>query len=92
MMAETVIVHVTQKDIDEGKRNECFNCPLTLAIRRATGKSSYVGSGEWIQVGTINPILSGRLPIEAITFRDNFDKKIIGKPFTFTLSLVTESI
>jgi hypothetical protein len=39
-----LVVEVTQEDIDKGERKNCFECPLALAIHRASGKQVQVGT------------------------------------------------
>jgi len=39
----TIIVAVTQSDIDNGIRSDCWKCPIALALWRVTGWKWIVG-------------------------------------------------
>lgn len=47
----SVMVEVTQSDINQGVKNDCFTCPVAIAINRVLGIDNaeigeYVGSGN----------------------------------------------
>lgn len=47
----SVTVEVTQSDINQGTKNDCFTCPVAIAVNRALGIDNaeigeYVGSGN----------------------------------------------
>lgn len=62
-------VDVTQQDIDSGKPRSCYECPISLALRRITGKRWKVSchSAESMDEERFY------LPLEARRFVDRFD-------------------
>ena len=79
----TLTVEVTQADIDNGKENDCFACPVALALARAAGR----GVAEVdTAFATVNDV-STRLPDDVQVWIANFDCNgpDAVKPFTFTL-------
>jgi hypothetical protein len=75
-MDKTIIVNVTQEDIDQGCRKSSSSCPIARAFLRATG------TAEWVNVGAVQIhwlMRSGvrycaNLPDEAIQFIAEFDR------------------
>jgi hypothetical protein len=73
-----VIVHLTQDDIDNQTRGNCFDCGLSRAIRRATG--------EPFGVSLTTAFLDGhryQLPPEAIDARERLDRDEAVSPMSF---------
>lgn len=84
-----MLIHVTQKHVDAGKANDCWRCPVALAL-------SDVLMEPW------KPIVSGwgvtfvdtvlvvsrevkEFPLELHCFIDNFDDGIPVEPFSFEI-------
>lgn len=89
-------IEVTMEDIKNGVRMSCKQCPIALAIQRATGDPNWtVGFGFARQENAPNSII---LPESAFTFIRNFDygHRLTGdyilKPFTFELDILEEII
>jgi hypothetical protein len=74
-------IHVTQEDIEQGKRFECDHCPVALAIKRTTGMSVSVHSDKI-------SLASGQFttPVEVVAFIDMFDGRLAVQPFEFEIS------
>ena len=78
-----MLIEVTQEDIDHGIRNDCTECPVALAIKRA--------SGNWF--GVIVLVLNGicvrgrtyRTPRQVAQFIQAYDRGESVGPITFTL-------
>ena len=73
-------VEVLERDIIEGKRSDCWACPIALALRRAVGDQVHVyfstisdGGGVWRR----------QLPREAVEFQRAFDAGEWVAPFRF---------
>jgi hypothetical protein len=79
---KTVTVQVTEEDIRDGQRHSCLSCPVAKAIGRATGKWCQVVCSCWWLRNRI-PL---RLPDDAITFIDRFDRQLAVKPISFEIS------
>ncbi len=79
-------IAVTQEDIDTGRRNSCGNCPIALAINRATGTTD---SAVGITTATVRGAVFS-LAEEAVAFIVRFDisgRKMV-QPFTFEMELM----
>lgn len=78
-----VTVEVTQADIDIGCKKDCLNCPVAVALERATGKM-------WSVLGTCARRPAEfevyLLPESARQFIGAFDEGEPVKPFTFEFS------
>ena len=76
-------VEVTQEDIDQGVRKDNCNCPVALAVKRATGR-------EDVSVAR-NTIALGRDVIFRVKkicdFVFDFDEGKPVEPFTFTVKV-----
>lgn len=74
-------IKVNRNDINGGERNNCYNCPVALAIRRTTNTlpKVYVCSVE-IKERSIT------LPVEVQSFIYSFDHGESVEPFTFILN------
>jgi hypothetical protein len=83
-----MLIEVTQEDIDAGKREDCRNCPIALAVKRACPNWLNIAVSWQVEADTINgdPI-EIQLPQEAEDFVGMFDDGMKVQPFTFTLDL-----
>lgn len=78
-------IKVTAKDIRDGTRRSCTQCPIVLAIQKLTTFKVTV-STAWVEI-------EGwweRLPFEARLFICNFDTEQKVRPFSFTLNIPKE--
>lgn len=94
-----MLVRVTQDDIDEGEREDCFMCPVARALTRefpgcipevtGTGIELYEfddacdGLGTWL--------FHARTPKKAAEFIEAFDDGEGVEPFEFTLTFTPPS-
>lgn len=81
-----MIIKVLREHIFRGWQNNCYLCPIALAIRSATGFSYMVTPTE-VCLEDAQPRLWIQLPIEARQFIDAFDRGKSVEPFEFELSL-----
>ena len=79
---EILTFEVTQDDVKQGRTRDAWRCPIALSTKRATGKSTAVGTGI-LEVGS-NPILIYELCAEAQLFIQDFDMLGSAQPGTFT--------
>lgn len=86
-----MIVNVTKKHINSGKRNNCYECPIALAIIDAVDcdtiyvDETSVGYGYREDDGNTRRI-SHNLPRSAVRFIKRYDYEKSVKPFKFILS------
>jgi hypothetical protein len=74
-------VQVTQEDINKGNRCDPWNCPLALAMQRATGdRNISVGAAT---AGPLGKLGMFWLPLEATRFIHDFDFEHPVEPFEF---------
>jgi hypothetical protein len=77
-------VEVTAADIAAGVRRFCSYCPVSLAVRRATGWLVQVDDDEvHLRVGDLTSRV--KLPPEAVRFVWRFDEGKPVKPFAFEI-------
>jgi hypothetical protein len=76
-------IQVTQQDIDEGVAESCHDCPVALAIERATLGDVRV----WRREVSIYKIGRKPLPLTATDFIDHFDAREPVQPFEFELDI-----
>lgn len=89
-MQHRVKIEVTERDIEEGTKKQCFSCPIARAMSRVfpnvRARVSYtyvsLGCDQWGHAGYI-----AELPIEAHRFIERFDRTGRGKPFEFEVTL-----
>ncbi len=81
-------IKVTLKDIEEGYRGSCYDCPIALAFRREVKTTSITG----LSVGAARILHreaytwnAYTLPKKAQTFVKRFDDGKPVKPFTFEI-------
>jgi hypothetical protein len=90
-----MIIHVTQKHINKGRRANCRRCPIALAVHEATGETGVV-VGSHIRTGVpkadIWPMfIPGpkrncyRMTQACFKFMNAFDRRLPVKPFSFRL-------
>lgn len=84
-MPRTITVEVTRADIEAGVRNDCYACPVALAIARLVGVDRCVSVGfsdTWI--------LAHRMATSAVVrdFISRFDAGQDGlEPFSFEIDI-----
>lgn len=78
-------IEVTQDDINYGKDHSCENCPVALALTRATGHKCMVNYSGWRFYPNTG---QGVYPIspEVNLFIRNFDRKIGVNPIKFEIN------
>jgi hypothetical protein len=81
-------IKVTLKDIEEGFRGSCYDCPVALAFKREVKPTTQIG----LNVGTerilhreVHEWDTYTLPKKAQTFIKRFDGGKPVKPFTFEI-------
>jgi hypothetical protein len=81
-------IKVTLKDIEEGYRGSCYECPIALAFKREVKPTSQIG----LNVGAarilhreVHEWDTYTLPKKAQTFIKRFDGGKPVKPFTFEI-------
>lgn len=86
-MPKSLIIDVTQEDIDEGKRFEPCGCPVALAVQKKIPERRVIVYSHKIQIGEDEIFVE--LPPSAKEFICKFDKKSNDKspvsPFSFEL-------
>lgn len=90
-----VLVEVTDIDIRLGKQHDAWRGPVTLAIKRATGKAHVVVFPSWCVVADewIDPMGPGpynpRIPLsdDVADWIMDFSDTGAGEPFSFELPL-----
>jgi hypothetical protein len=85
----TATINVTQDDIDQGRPEDCRNCPVAIATERALQQPISV-DGEQIRLHRSCHFI--RLPKIAQAFVANFDAfdRDQPKPFTFEITFPDE--
>ena len=73
-----MIVKVTRKHIEDGKRGSITSCPIALALKGMSFKGCEVHEEDWYFADEIAP-----LPKEAREFILKFDDKEPVWPFSF---------
>ena len=85
-----MVITVTQKHIDNGRRGLMLSCPIALAIKERTGLSVVI-VGRYISVYTNNiDLRQCKTSEKALGFIYDFDSGINVKPFTFECELNLE--
>ena len=90
-------VNVTQEDIDKGVQNDCFSCPIGLALHKLFPKNIYriynhyinfFFPGQYNNPKFLSTSKSFDLPLEAKIFITNFDSNTNDvKPFSFEIEI-----
>jgi hypothetical protein len=81
-------IKVTLKDIEEGYRGSCYDCPIALAFKREVKPTSPIGldvGAERILHREACTWNAYTLPKKAQTFIKRFDGGKPVKPFTFEI-------
>ena len=78
-----MIITVTADDIKRGNRQDCFECPVARAVRRAMSKSAWVGYFTMGWDGS----KARKLPKKVASFVSRFDSGKPVKPFSFEIDL-----
>ena len=83
-----MVIHVTQKHIDDGDPSDCYRCPIALALRETPGLSECsAGKLGLYGVYDTRPFSIGS-PRSVRRFIDAFDNGTdVLEPFTFELPL-----
>ena len=76
-----MIVHVTQRHIDNGDRLECQTCPVALAIKEQTGEQYVKVYSNIIKVGKV----TYKTTNDVYNFISDFDENIAVEPATFDI-------
>jgi hypothetical protein len=80
-----MIIHVTQEDIQNGKRRSVYACPVARAVRRTPG-CEYGWAGTR-RIGTTGgPRGTHDTPENVRTFMGLFDAQYPVEPFSFELA------
>jgi len=80
-------IRVSAKDIKNGERDNCSNCPVALAVRRVFDADETIEvDGEEILIMS-SPYCDISLPPIVRKFVSDFDAGMKVKPFTFYLPL-----
>lgn len=91
-------IEVTADDIINGDKNNCYACPVALAVKRKINTSSYIYTEAFIVVHRYNiniynsdNSLSIHMPNNVINFIKDFDgeQKNLA-PFSFELDIPEE--
>ena len=77
-------IDVTAEDISQGKKSSPCNCPVALALGRATERGVSVGSRGFC---FFDEILDRDLPDEVVKFIFAYDRNKPVEPFSFEVSL-----
>lgn len=83
-----MIVKVTKRHILNGERNNCYSCPISLAIGDACDCDKVIvdeNSASFIEE-TDGKRIYHKLPRSAIRFIKRYDEEESVKPFKFILS------
>ena len=81
-------IKVTQKDIEEGYRGSCHDCPVALAFKREVKTAFEIGlsvGAERILHREVHEWDTYTLPKRAQTFIKRFDNGKPVEPFTFEI-------
>jgi hypothetical protein len=81
---KTLTIEVTQEDIERGVKQECWDCPIALALFRTTGKEWSVAPSSCRELGTLTDYI---FPAEATEFIRSFDLGYPVSPFSFKLEV-----
>lgn len=81
-------INVTQADIENGHRADCFHCPIALAVIRATGIFSTVDS-DGIRIYD-NPVKRFPHDMQRQEFIERYDHKETVEPFSFEIEFEIE--
>lgn len=77
-------VSVTEQDIKEGEKGNCWHCPVALALKRATGREVSVRALNW---GFKDGAGFYDLPQSARLFINEFDRWGKEEPFSFEVDI-----
>jgi hypothetical protein len=84
-LQKRVLISVTQKDIDEGRINDCVQCPIARACSRIFFKEYFVTGLDAQPMRSYGGWAPRRLPRSARRFIQSYDKKQAVAPFRFYL-------
>ena len=92
MTTDSVRITVTQADIDAGVREDCHNCPIARAVKRAFPGASNVTVEGMICFDHGQQTFDCVLPPVADDFIDRFDNGLQVAPFGFDAEFNIETI
>lgn len=81
------LIHVTQEHINNGRRRQCSQCPVALAIKDVCKPKSDVHVGIRILIGNK---FAKHTPLDAERFIGRFDSSCSVEPFSFELDIPSE--
>jgi hypothetical protein len=84
-VGRTITVSVTDADIDNGIRGDCWECPIALALWRATGEKWIVESLRAHPIGCRKRMVV--LPDGVRDWIHKFDHSAFPKPMEFELTI-----
>jgi hypothetical protein len=84
-LQKRVLISVTQKDIDEGRINDCVRCPIAQACSRTFGREYFVTGIDAQPMRTPQGWATRRLPRSARRFIQSYDRFRKVEPFRFYL-------
>lgn len=89
-----ITVDVTQPLIDAGKKGNCNDCPIALAIKPHFPEHNvFVDGGSVAITSKFGDKKYATLPVEAVDFLNNFDEPLDDTtpslPFSFELEFYT---
>lgn len=76
-------IEVTAEDIDNGIRTHFLQCPIALAIQRATRDPGWYVSARGTVINNKNAAEEIKLPKKCAQFVTRFDDDKSVKPFSF---------
>jgi hypothetical protein len=85
-----MLIRVTQADIENGQKTDCYLCPIALAINRAIGKDSSSFWGAQVYRTQLTPHLGYKqvlTPRRVERFIVRFDHNLPVQPFNFRLAV-----
>lgn len=80
-------IEVTQEDIERGKRCDGLICPISQAVKRATGNTVCVSQNYFFLLSRASSMDDFKLPQPAIDFIAAFDAGQPVEPFSFEVEV-----
>lgn len=95
---KTVLINVTENDINRGDRGNSLSCPVAIAVHRKLTREVRVGRQGLFILKSFEPSKQvAPLPGKAVVFIKNFDEvtygpKPIFKPFKFSVTVANKYV
>lgn len=92
-VGDKIKIAVTEEDIASGERGNACECPIAIAIKRATECSRVYVSYDWPRFISIASSEKGgkvydyKLDAESLNFMSSFDNGSQVSPFSFELTI-----